>query len=176
MTEITQLNIGLKAGTPEAYKQLFNLYYTPSYLYALKLCNDSQKAEDIVQESMTKLWISRKNIDTEKPIKSYIFTIIKNTFIKSYNKSQKNQSLLDQLKTEVIDQIAIVEEENLKANQLKKINAQIEKLPEKSKVIFNLNKKRGLRYQEISELLNITEKTVESHIYRALQRIKSELQ
>jgi len=176
MTEIVQLNTDLKAGKAEAYKELFNSSYNAFYLYALKLCRDSQKAEDLVQESLTKLWTNRKNIDPQKPINPYVFQIIKNTFLKYYRKKQSDLSLIERLKTEAIDHIySTVEDEDLKKNQLQLINDQIEKLPEKSKIIFNLNKKRGLRYKEISELLNITEKTVESHIYRALQRIKAEL-
>lgn len=176
MTEIVQLNTKLKAGNAEAYKKLFDTSYNSFYLYALKLCRDSQKAEDIVQESLTKLWANRNNIDPQKPINPYIYQIIKNTFLKYYKKKQTDLSLIERLRSEVIDQICPTsDEEDFKKNQLQLINDQIEKLPKKSKVIFNLNKKRGLRYKEIGELLNITEKTVESHIYRALQRIKSEL-
>ena len=107
---------------------------------------------------MAKFWENRKNIDLQKPIQPYIFQIIKNTFITSYHQSLRKESLLQKLKTEVIEHLNYTERENTRQEQLQQIEDQIEKLPEKSKVIFNLNKKRGFQYKEISELLNITEK------------------
>ena len=172
-TNQCNLSKGLKAGDHSFYEKLFAEFYSKYFNYALSLSKDSQQSKDLVQDALTKLWINRSKINTQKNIHSYIFQIIKNDFVNNYTRKLRYNNLLDQLKNDVINEIS--EENNFVIDKLQSINFEIEKLPEKSKKIFKLNKKRGLCYEEISELLKISEKTVESHIYRALKRLRAEL-
>ncbi len=170
---VNDLNIRLKNGQSEAFHELYQLYYSSLYKYALKLTLDSQHAKDLVQEAIIKLWNKRHLIREDKSINKYLFQIIKNLFNTHYAKKLKQQDSLSLLIQETISEF--IEQDDPKVIQLKRIEKEIEKLPPKSKKIFNLNKKRGLNYKEISEMLNLSEKTVESHVYRAMQRIKEEL-
>ena len=167
------LATGLKAGDHAAFQNLFKEFYSTYFNYALNLSKDHQQAKDLVQEALTKLWINRAKIDDKKAVHPYVFQIIKNNFRNNFCRKSKHNDLLNQLQNEVINEIS--EENNLIVERLKSVDSEIEKLPEKSKQIFKLNKRRGLCYKEISELLEISEKTVESHIYRALKRIRTEL-
>ncbi len=167
------LNIRLKKGQSEAFRELYQLYYSSFYKYALKLTYDNQQAKDLVQEAMIKLWNKRELIIENKPVNHYVFQIIKNIFLSQYSKKQKQKDSLALLIQESVTEF--IEQDNSKLIQLNKMEAEIEKLPIKSRTIFNLNKKRGLNYKEISEMLNISEKTVESHIYRAMQKLRAEL-
>ncbi len=167
------LNIRLKNGQPEAFRELYDLHYSSFYKYALKLTYDNQQAKDLVQEAMIRLWKKRELIIENKPVNQYVFQIIKNIFLTQYSKKQKQKDSLALLIQETVTEF--VEQDDTKVIQMNRVEAEIEKLPIKSRTIFNLNKKRGLNYKEISEMLNISEKTVESHIYRAMQKLKAEL-
>ena len=161
----------LQKGDKEIYRILFDTYFRLLCLYATSLIRDRAQAEDIVQNVFLNLWIKKDTLEVKTSIKSYLYKSVYNLFINEYRRAQRNESILDTLHHEVLEQ-SIHDEEYSIQRKLEWINKEIDLLPPKSKEIFVLNKRRGLSYEEIAQMLDISKNTVDSHISRTLKRLR----
>ncbi len=163
----------LKNGDNNAYTLLMNDYYKNLCGYANLFTKDPSKSEDIVQNVFVKIWIYRKKIDPNISIKKYLYKSVYNEFIDQYRKN-KSVISLEEKYLKVID--TIIDDNSLDIEKLMmNVNREIDKLPEKCKRVFILNKKEGLTHNEIAEYLQISTKTVESHITRAFKILNQKL-
>jgi|TARA_B110000977_G_C11081018_1_gene492949 RNA polymerase sigma-70 factor (family 1) len=163
----------LKNGDNNAYTLLMNDYYKNLCGYANLFTKDPSKSEDIVQNIFVKIWIYRKKIDPNISIKKYLYKSVYNEFIDQYRKN-KSVISLEEKYLKVID--TIIDDNSLDIEKLMmNVNREIDKLPEKCKRVFILNKKEGLTHNEIAEYLQISTKTVESHITRAFKILNQKL-
>lgn len=164
----------IREGDKQTYRLLFENYYKVLILYATSLTKNEPKAEDLVQNVFINLWTKRDTLEIRSSIKSYLYKSVYNLFINDYRKELRNDNVLDKIHYEVLQQ-SIEEEEHSIKSKLDWVNKEINALPPKSKEIFVMNKRRGLTYKEISKILDISENTVESHISRALKRIRQNI-
>ena len=163
----------LKSGDVKAYDYLMVSYYQKLCSYANTLINDPNIAEDIVQNVMVKMWLSRKTINFNFSIKSYLYKSVYNEFVDQHRKKVE-VIYLEKKYLEAIE--LVVENENLDLDKLMRaLNNEINNLPSKCQKIFLLNKKEGLTHNEIAELLNISVKTIEGHITRAFKILNEKL-
>jgi len=163
----------LKKGDYDAYTLLMNDYYKNLCGYANLFTKDPTKSEDIVQNVFVKLWVYRKNIDSNIPIKRYLQKSVYNEFIDQY---RKNKSVISMEEKHLKAINTIIDDDSLNIEKLMvRVNKEIEKLPEKCKRVFILNKKEGLTHNEIAEYLQISKKTVEGHITRAFKILNRKL-
>jgi RNA polymerase sigma-70 factor (ECF subfamily) len=164
----------IRVGDKQTYRLLFENYYKVLILYASSLTKDETKAEDLAQNAFINLWTKRDTLEIRTSVKNYLYKSVYNLFINDYRKELRNNNVLDKIHYEVLLQSLEEEEQSIKI-KLDWINKEIDSLPPKSKEIFIMNKRRGLTYKEISKILNISENTVESHISRALKRIRQNI-
>lgn len=163
----------LKKGDYDAYTLLMNDYYNNLCGYANLFTKDPSKSEDIVQNVFVKLWIYRKKIDSNIPIKRYLHKSVYNEFIDQYRKN-KSVISLEEKHLKAIN--TVIDNNSFDIEKLMiRVNDEIEKLPEKCKRVFILNKKEGLTHDEIAEYLQISIKTVEGHITRAFKILNQKL-
>jgi len=163
----------LKKGDYDAYTLLMNDYYKNLCGYTNLFTKDPSKSEDIVQNVFVKLWVYRKKIDSNIPIKRYLHKSVYNEFIDQYRKN-KSVVTLEEKHLKAIN--TIIDDNSFDIEKLMtRVNDEIEKLPEKCKKVFILNKKEGLTHDEIAEYLQISKKTVEGHITRAFKILNQKL-
>ena len=163
----------LKKGDYDAYTLLMNNYYKNLCGYANLFTKDPSKSEDIVQNVFVKLWVYRKKIDSNIPIKRYLHKSVYNEFIDQYRKN-KSVISLEEKHLKAIN--TVIDNNSFDIEKLMtRVNDEIEKLPEKCKRVFILNKKEGLTHDEIAEYLQISIKTVEGHITRAFKILNQKL-
>ena len=163
----------LKKGDYDAYTLLMNDYYNNLCGYANLFTKDPSKSEDIVQNVFVKLWVYRKKIDSNIPIKRYLHKSVYNEFIDQYRKN-KSVISLEEKHLKAIN--TVIDNNSFDIEKLMiRVNDEIEKLPEKCKRVFILNKKEGLTHDEIAEYLQISKKTVEGHITRAFKILNQKL-
>jgi RNA polymerase sigma-70 factor (ECF subfamily) len=165
----------LKKGSEDAYGYFFNCYYKELCNYILAVSGDSKLAEEIAQQAFIKFWEKREKLFIrENNLKKYFFKVAYNLFIDSKRKVKMEFELLEKLKQEVYSDIVEVDS-SLFEQKLKLVEAEIDKLPEQCKKVFVLGKKEGFKYQEISEQLDISIKTVEVHMSKALKKLRTQL-
>ena len=165
----------IKKGNKKAYSFLFDTYYTPLCHYIYSLTKDRKQAEDIVQDAMFIIWENRAKIKSNLSVKSYLYKIAYNKFIDTYRKNKERLSYVDEVKKTALDYFIDKEEDFIESKNTV-VFAEIQKLPPKCREAFLLNKKHGLKYKEVAEELNISIKTVEIHISKALKRIRAKLE
>lgn len=168
------LIVELKKGNEEAYKYLYTNKYKNIVHYVNGLTRDYDKAEDIVQGVIVKLWNNRTEIEISGSVKSYLYKAAYHTFINEYKRDKLKETLLEKIqKTAVLELIECNDE--LNREKLKHIAKLIEQLPPKRKEIFILSKTEGLTYEEIASYLDLSVKTIESHMSKALYEIRSQI-
>ena len=162
---------GLKEGNENAYKHLYTTYYKDLTIYCLNLTNNLPQAEDIVQNTLIKVWTNRDRITIKTALKSYLYRAVFNGFATEYGKKQRKDKFIIQAKIDTLNNI-VEQNTDFTKEKIKKLEKAIDQLPKKCKTVFLMNKIQGYRYKEIATQLNISEKTVEKHISRAIVRIK----
>lgn len=164
----------LKLGNATSYKELFDLYYMPLSIYALKFCDSFELAEDIVQELFVKLWDEKIYMKLEGAISPYLFKSVKNNTLQAMKKKSKFrfEEIEDQVNKLIVEESIDLETiENDKERLLKEIEA----LPQKSKEVFKAIVLENLKYKEVALELGISVNTVKTHYSRALKQLRNSL-
>ena len=141
---------------------------------ALRITFDSSEAEDIVQDTLIKVWDKRDEWQQIESIESYCMTITRNLAI---DRSQKMEARNMELTPEAQEMPDTLTPEKLfeQDEQLRLIHQAINSLPEKQRTIVQLRDIEGKSYKEIAKILGITEEQVRVNLFRARQRIKTEI-
>jgi len=143
--------------------------------FAQKYVKDFETSREIVQDAFLSLWEKRETIDMDRPVKSYLTMVIHN---KCTNYLRDNRKF-DQYILNIENLLEVPEFEgpdSMVENELnEKIDKAINELPEKCREVFMLNRYENLKYKEIAEQLQISVKTVETQMSKALQHMRIRL-
>ena len=164
----------LKKGDSKGYQFLVTSYHQKLCVYANSLTNDSDLAEDIVQNVFMSIWKNRNKLKDQFAVKSYLYKSVYNEFIDQY---RKKKAVLTLEKKHIDALTYIVEEEDEKSLEklISIVKKEIDKLPPKCKQTFLLSKEEGLTNLEISQYLNISIKSVEAHITKAFSVLRKSI-
>ncbi len=142
------------------------------YKYIVIRCNDAALAEDITHDVFMQLWKKIETLD-DKGIPSYLYMCAKNAIINNHKKSQVRLNYLDK---QVQTSITSTPQDRLEEKELSiKIEEAIANLSDKQREVFLLNRVEGMKYREIAELLDISQKAVEKRMHLALMQLKKKL-
>lgn len=162
----------------DLFKETFLERYDSLCAFAFKYVRSITIAEDVVQDVFYELWKKRDSIDLSLPLKPLLYTLTKNKSIDYLRKMQYEEEKLQAKESldQYVRNLIINQEDDFHFNQLKEeIAAGIEALPEQCKRVFTLSRFEGLKNKEIAEQLNISVKTVEKHISKAILEIRRRL-
>jgi len=156
----------------EGFSYVYEQYWETILQYVIRILPDEDEACDVVQESFLVLWKVRQEIPKLKSIKAYLLIIARNLAFRQLRKKLANADVLDLYTTHyaigyhTIDQLYDSKELNAV------LESEIQRLPEKMREVFLLSRKQHLSYKEISEKLNISDKTVKKQIHNALKLLR----
>ena len=154
---------------------LFRSHFSGMCFFAQKYVKDFETAKEIAQDAFISLWEKRETIDMNRPVKSYLTTVIHNKCTNYLRDNRKFDPYIlnieNLLEVPEYDGADILIEEELRL----KIDLSIAELPEKCREIFVLNRYENLKYQEIADKLQISIKTVETQMSKALQHMRIRL-
>lgn len=170
LNDIELIN-SLKRGDSKGYQYLVSSYHIKLCVYAKSLTNDSDLAEDIVQNVFMSIWKNRNKLKEEFAVKSYLYKSVYNEFIDQYRK-KKAVFTLEKKYIEALTYIVEEEDEKSIDKLMKLVKNEIENLPPKCKQTFLLSKEEGLTNIEIAEYLNVSIKSVEAHITKAFSILR----
>ena len=167
--------LALKEGNLTTFEMYFRTYYQPLCQYAYTFVNDKDEAEEIVQNTFLSLWEKRQNIEIRTSLKSYLYTMVRNACLNLIKHEKiKLRHAQEQLATG--DHAANAVTDNVLGNELEvRIQAAVQKLPEQCRLIFKMSRFEELKYAEIAEQLNLSIKTVENQMGKALKIMREEL-
>ncbi len=150
-----------------AFKKLYFSHHSYLYRIAYRIVRDTHAAKDIVQHVFLKIWERSDTLDLNDDLKSYLIKATINASL-DYIERQKNS-----VKIEQEAQIRLMDNENPVQDDFQRhFEEALLKLPEKCRAVFILNKLEGLRYKEIAAYMDISEKTVENQMGKALKVLR----
>ncbi|GJM64093.1 RNA polymerase sigma-70 factor [Persicobacter diffluens] len=170
----SELVLNLKNGDSKAFDRLFAIYNKQVYYFALSYVKNASKAENLLQDIFLKVWKNRAQLDPEKNFKSFLFTMTKNLILDGFKKEsserkyQEFASYKNMKESTTYNDVVMSELQDL----LKDIE---EEMPAKRKSIYKMSRYEHLNNREISQKLEISEKTVENQITLSLKHIKNRL-
>ncbi|WP_102407764.1 RNA polymerase sigma-70 factor [Parabacteroides bouchesdurhonensis] len=154
--------------TTEEFEQGFKSLYKPLCLYALHYTERIDDAEDIVQQAFADVWDKNSAGALIGNLKAYLYQAVRNrslSFVSQIPQAQTTDQLPDMEDASEEEQIRCAERDA-------RLWQAIDKLPPERKKIFLLSKRDGLKYQEIAEELNLSIKTVENQMSKALKALR----
>lgn len=156
----------------ENFSELFDRYYQRLFNYAFKMIKDQSTSEELIQETFIKLWENINKLNpSHRTLESFLIVTLKNKIIDHHRKvknREKHVQLFKLNSKELIDMDNFWEISD-------RIESILKRMDKKSKEIFELSRYKGLTYKEISVDRNISVKTVELHISKALKIFRKEL-
>ncbi len=155
----------------QVFEKLFREYFTPLMVFSRRILGNEDDAREVVHQVFIKLWERRSEIDLSTSLKSYLFTAVNNRSLNVIRDRRK-------FSTEEVPELAgewdvSAELESMELEE--KIRRVIDSLPERCRVIFELNRFDGLKYSEIASQLDISVKTVENQMSKALKILREQL-
>lgn len=161
-------------GSEQDFERLFRQLYTPLCRYAAMHLTDRDEAEDVVQQIFVKLWQQKEKIQAEN-LKSYLYRSVYNECVNRARHAQVKGTYMENNLREMNKGAAQAGEATEAKELEKRISRALEELPEQCGKAFKLSRFHHLSYAEIAEVMNISVKTVENHMGRALSMMRSKL-
>ena len=156
-------------------ESLFRDHFTGLCQFAHGYVKDDESAKEIVQDAFVTLWEKRRSIDLSKPVKSYLTTTVRNkclNYLRDHKKFSSDLIALENLSHESrFDQ----PDKLIESDIIGQVSRAIEELPEKCREIFILSRYQNLKYHQIASELQISVKTVETQMSKALQHMRHRL-
>lgn len=162
----------LKDKDQTAFGVFFKGMYPKLFAMALNSLNEKELSQHMVQETFCSFWTKVDTIIPQKRyMESYIVRILKNRIIDHYRQKKNKifQNIIDDVE---LDALAELPDDDYDEDMRHKLQCSIESLPEYTREIFTLSKLKGYTYKEIAEEKNISIKTVEAHISKALKHLR----
>jgi len=163
----------LKSKDEKAFELVFRMYYPELCGFALKYVQRKDLAEEIVQDVFYKLWEKLETLVINSSLKSYLYTSVRNAAFNHF----KHQEVVNayQVSTVAFQRDTSTAVDVLEVKELQtQIDQAIGRLPDRCKAVFNLSRIEGKSYKEIAAELDISIKTVENQMGKALKVLRAE--
>jgi RNA polymerase sigma-70 factor (ECF subfamily) len=170
--DLRELVKRLRASDHSAFKIVFDTWQDAIFKFLYYRTNDTQAAEDLLQDVFLKFWNARESLNENQSIKNYLYTIADNLVLNQWRhlkvvaRHEREHEMKEVSVTE--NPQFVLEEQEWRV----KLQQAIDALPEKPRVVFLMSRMEDLSYQEIAERLSLSIKTVESHMVKALKLLR----
>jgi RNA polymerase sigma-70 factor (family 1) len=165
----------ISQGDKKVYEELFKAYYQPLCNYACSMLKDIDEAEEVVQTIFFNIWNKRESLQISTSVKSYVYRAVHNDCLNKIKHGKVRAVYAEDYKS-TMSGGSSNSEKLLEAKELnRQINEAIAGLPEQCGLVFKLSRFENLKYSEIAEQLEISVKTVENHMGKALKILRVQL-
>jgi RNA polymerase sigma-70 factor (ECF subfamily) len=173
----------LQSGSEKAFRLIMDHWYPRLFNFANGYLNNPENAKEILQDVFFVLWDHRDKLTEDTNLNAYLFTLTRNRCIDLI----RRERLVLQFRTDRQEEYRRLSEnfealsdpilDNIFATELQQeIDLAVSSLPDQCRKVFLMSRTNGLKNREIGALLELSEKTVESHLTKALKSIKSALE
>lgn len=174
----------LQAGDRAEFARLVDMYYGIIYRLALRMLNNSQDAEDILQETFIKAYRHIKGFDGRAKISTWLYRIATNEALMFLRRRQPHLvSIEDPFENDeseveplhIVDWCCIPEDELMSSEARAHLDEAVEKLPYSLRIVFIFREIEGLSTKETADILELSETAVKTRLSRARLRLRDEL-
>lgn len=162
---------GLKRGDRRVFTAFFLTYYKDMVLFGGSILQNYSQAEDVVQNVFLKLWDEHEQLEIHTSLKSYLLRAVRNSCmneLQHFDLVREYQSEKGKRELEDCD----TENYILYSDLSKYLEEALQKLPDNHRTVFRLSRLEGVKYKEIADQMNISERTVEVWISKALAMLR----
>lgn len=164
----------VQAGDEGAYDSVFRSWYPVLVRVATALLRDADAAEEVAQDVMVQLWQRRHVLDAAMPLRAYLLRAVRN---RALNHLRHLRVLREsESDVEAMYNVPLGADQPVIAAELAAaVQVAVRDLPPRCREVFELSRVDGLRYSEIAEALDISPKTVEAQMGKALRILRERL-
>jgi len=163
----------VKYGDKESsYEELYNKYAPKIYYFSLSYLKNEMDAEELVQDVFLKIWEKREILDASQNIKAYIFKIAVNTIYDFVRHKNIENAFNDFAQVNYDKSSNSTWNKVIFNDMLSNLNELVTQMPDQQRRVFHLSKRKGLTNEEIAKKLDISKRTVENQLYRAIAFLK----
>ncbi|MEA4916875.1 hypothetical protein SDC9_155283 [bioreactor metagenome] len=173
--DIRLLFVRIKEGDKEAFNRLFRLKYEPLLCFAKSYLGETGKAGEIISDLFVWLWLNRADISGIDSPEIYLFKSAKNRCLNALRCNGKVVSIDEQpLPVQPsTDHTPFSQMEHQELSE--RLHALVKNLPPQQQQIFKMIKESGLSARQTAEILQLSQRTVETHLYKAVKRLEEEI-
>lgn len=156
----------------QSFEELFKLFYPRLLNFCTQYVKHKEPAEEIVSEVFVTCWINRKSLSQIQNPETYLFIAVRNrslNYLKHFSKYRV--TYLEEIGVNRLVNSWDPAQELERKESLFKMDQAIESLPLQCRIIFKLIKEDGLKYKEVAEILNLSPRTVEAQLVRAMKKL-----
>ncbi|ALJ00892.1 RNA polymerase sigma-70 factor [Rufibacter tibetensis] len=175
LTQDQELHALLKTNEALFMETLFKQYYTLLCRTAVRFTKDTESAEDLVQEVFCKIWQNREVLEVTTSYKAYLVRSVTNQAL-NYIEKQKRLVLAEDTTPFESSLSANTTMELIAGTEMEgRIQQALEALPPQCRLIFEMSRFEELTYKEIADTLQLSPKTVENQMGKALRILREHL-
>ncbi len=164
----------IQQGDESAFENIFKNYYQRLCTHANSILRDQDEAEETVQNVFVNFWEKRNKMQITGSIQAYLYSSVRNACLNKLKHGKVRQLYAQE--QEALSSTSMPTSQITFQNELQKqIHDAIESLPEQCRIIFKMSRYDELKYAEIAEQLNISIKTVENQMGKALRIMRNKL-
>ncbi|WP_235884350.1 RNA polymerase sigma-70 factor [Pedobacter hiemivivus] len=163
----------IQAGSQDAFNALFLNYYDKLVAFSQQYVKQIESAEEITSELFVKIWLKRDTLLKVLNPEVYLYISIKNASLNQLRAARKHQVVsTDDEEQEQVSILTVHHGTELEKKELVKLlDLAVEALPEQRRIIFRLIKEDELKSKEVAQILNISVRTVENQMYKAVKSL-----
>jgi len=163
----------IKSGNKLAFNSLFDDFYTELCEFSFRIIGSKELAEEVVADVFANIWIKRDRIIITTSLRAYLYKSTKNMTI-SYLRKKKVETIpLDDILPFQASQNSDPEQNIVMKEKMASYENILSIIPNKSRIVFKMHRIDNLKYREIATILDISQKTVEKHMGKALKILRN---
>ena len=170
-----QVLVTLKEGSESAFEMVFRTYYRPLCQYAYSFLHDRDEAEEVVQTAFINIWDKKDQVEIQTSLKAYLYRIVRNSCLNVIKHAKVKQQHVAHEMVHGESTHENVSQSVISSELEERISVAMKVLPEQCRLVFQLSRFEELKYSEIADQLNISVKTVENQIGKALKIMREQL-
>lgn len=169
---IRQLQLQIEANSQRAFEELYRLFFPRLFNFSMLYVHKKETAEEIVNDIMVKIWEKRAALSNINNLETYLFVSVRNHSLNYLSKYSHYHVEIEEESGIASMVNANDPEKELEWKEIYfKLNMAIEELPDQCRTVFKLIKEEGFRYKQVAEILNISPRTVETQLFRAIKKL-----
>ena len=166
---------GLKAGEKSVFDEIFRAYYEELVGFCLRYIPDQDMACEIVQDMFVKMWIRREDLFVTTSLKAYLYKATRNHALNYLNQLKIQDKYKSYVGFQTIEGGNSPLDKLQESDLEEEIKRAVLSLPERRRKVFEMSRHEGLKNKQIAEKLNISVKTVENQMTKALEFLRNSL-